>query len=204
MRYITLKSMILTMLFCAMAALGTASYDTEVKADAAVKSVEQGSLLRSVSISTDKVITVSTQLKDQQENGNYGSKNASLSRGGSGNTDIVSYAYKFMGKPYVWGASGPSAFDCSGFTAYVYRHFGVSLSHSAAAQYGEGSTVQKSNLRPGDLVFFNTYTHLGHVGIYIGGGRFIHASSGSHKITVSSLSESYYSSRYAGAKRYIK
>lgn len=204
MRYKTLRSIILTMIFCAVAAFSIAAYDNEVKADAAVKSVEQGSLLRTVSISTDKEITVSEKLKSQQENGNYGSKNTSLSRGGSGNDDIVSYAYKFMGRPYVWGASGPSSFDCSGFTAYVYSKYGVGLPHSAAAQFGMGQSVSQSNLRAGDLVFFNTYTSLGHVGIYIGDGRFIHASSGSHKITVSSLGESYYSSRYAGAKRYLK
>jgi len=202
MRYITFKSIILTLIFCTITAIGIASFDNEVKADAAVKSVEQGDLLRTVSISTDKVITVSEQLKDQQENGSYGSKNVSLSRGES--TDIISYAFKFMGRPYVWGASGPSAFDCSGFTAYVYSRYGVSLPHSAAAQYGMGQAVEKGNLRPGDLVFFNTYTYLGHVGMYIGGGRFIQASSGSKKITISSLSESYYSSRYAGARRYLK
>ncbi|MGE5629067.1 MAG: C40 family peptidase [Solirubrobacterales bacterium] len=204
MRYKTLKSIILTMIFGAACVLGIAAYDNEVKADAAVKSVEQNSLLRTVNISSDKEITVSEQLKDQQENGNYGSKNATLSRGGTVGDDIVTYAFKFMGKPYVWGASGPNAFDCSGFTAFVYSRYGVGLDHSAEAQFYAGTSVSRENLRPGDLVFFNTYTTLGHVGMYIGGGQFIHASSGSHRITVSSLGESYYSSRYAGAKRYIK
>ena len=119
----------------------------------------------------------------------------------SGNSSVVAYAYKFMGRPYVWGASGPNAFDCSGFVAYVYQAFGVSLPHYTGSQYASGTKVSQSALSPGDLVFFNTYSSISHVGIYIGGGQFIHASSGSARVTVSSLSESYYASRFAGAVR---
>ena len=204
MRYITLKSITFTLTICLMAALTITYFDSEVKADAAVKPALQGELLRSVSISTDKVIKVSEELKNNQENGEYGGKNSSLSRGESGSTDIISLAYKFMGKPYVWGSAGPSAFDCSGFTAYLYSKYGIYLPHSAASQKDMGTAVNRNNLRAGDLVFFNTYMNPGHVGMYIGGGRFIHASSGSHKVTTSSLDENYYSSRYAGARRYIK
>ncbi len=109
-----------------------------------------------------------------------------------------------MGRPYVYGASGPKAFDCSGFTAYVYSNFGVSLPHYTVSQMQVGQGVDKGNLQQGDLVFFNTAGYVSHVGIYIGGGQFIHASSGSGKITVSSLSDSYYESRYVGARENYK
>lgn len=126
-----------------------------------------------------------------------------LSRGASERTDVVSYAYKFMGKPYVWGAAGPSSFDCSGFTLYVYSAFGVSLGHYTGTQFATGQAVAKNNLLPGDLVFFNTSSSISHVGIYVGGGQFIHASSGGGQVMVSSLSASYYASRYAGARRVL-
>jgi cell wall-associated NlpC family hydrolase len=107
-----------------------------------------------------------------------------------------------MGVPYVWGGTSPSGFDCSGFTQYVFRQCGYSINRTAAAQYSNGSYVSYDSLQAGDLVFFaNTYAASGitHVGIYIGGGQFIHCANGGVKI--SSLSESYYSSRYYGARR---
>jgi cell wall-associated NlpC family hydrolase len=115
---------------------------------------------------------------------------------------IVSVAENYMGVPYVWGGTSPSGFDCSGFTQYVFRQCGYSINRTAAAQYSNGSYVSYSDLQAGDLVFFaNTYSASGitHVGIYIGGGQFIHCANGGVKI--SSLSESYYSSRYYGARR---
>lgn len=117
-------------------------------------------------------------------------------------SDIVSVAMKYLGVPYVWGGTTPSGFDCSGFVQYVFRECGYSISRTATPQYDDGYYVAYSDLQPGDLVFFErTYNDTGitHVGIYIGGGDFIHAGSGAVKI--SSLSESYYSSRYYGACR---
>ena len=117
-------------------------------------------------------------------------------------SSIVSVAQNYMGVPYVWGGTSPSGFDCSGFTQYVFRQCGYSINRTAAAQYSNGSYVSYDSLQAGDLVFFaNTYSASGitHVGIYIGGGEFIHAANGGVKI--SSLSESYYSSRYYGARR---
>lgn len=100
---------------------------------------------------------------------------------GSGST-IVDYALSFCGVPYVYGGASPSGFDCSGFTMYVYSHFGYSLPHGATSQLYYGSEVSMSNMVPGDLVFFfdSNYASSGasHVGIYIGGGQFVHASSG--------------------------
>ncbi len=120
----------------------------------------------------------------------------------SSSGSIVSVAQNYLGVPYVWGGTSPSGFDCSGFTQYVLRQCGYSINRTAAAQYSNGSYVSYDSLQAGDLVFFaNTYSASGitHVGIYIGGGQFIHAANGGVKI--SSLSESYYSSRYYGARR---
>lgn len=117
-------------------------------------------------------------------------------------SSIVSVAQNYLGVPYVWGGTSPSGFDCSGFTQYVFRQCGYSINRTADAQYSNGSYVSYDSLQVGDLVFFaNTYSASGitHVGIYIGGGQFIHAANGGVKI--SSLSESYYSSRYYGARR---
>lgn len=93
--------------------------------------------------------------------------------GSGGAATAVAWAYREIGKPYVWAAAGPDAFDCSGLTQYVWAKAGVSLSHYSGAQYGQGSRVDKSQLRPGDLVFFGSPIH--HVGIYVGGGDMIDA-----------------------------
>ncbi len=119
---------------------------------------------------------------------------------------IITYAKQFIGTPYVYGASGPDSFDCSGFTMYVMSANGISLPHQSASQAQMGLEVAMDELVAGDLVFFNTTSTegVGHVGIYIGDGRFIHASSGSaHAVTISSLSEDYYSAHYIGARRVI-
>ena len=120
---------------------------------------------------------------------------------------IVDYAKQYLGCPYVYGGSGSSSFDCSGFTMYVYKHFGYSLSHSATAQSKCGTYVAKENLQPGDLVFFldyETMDGIGHCGIYIGNGDFIHASSGTgYCVKISTLLSGSYYNRYATARRLI-
>ncbi len=116
---------------------------------------------------------------------------------------IVASAKAMLGKPYVYGASGPNAFDCSGLTSYVYAANGISLPRSSAAQSGVGTTVSKAELIPGDLVFFATGSsgRVSHVGIYIGGGDIIHAATGQGRVVINNLSQDYYSSRYLWAKR---
>ena len=110
---------------------------------------------------------------------------------------VVGIAMQYLGIPYVYGGSSPSGFDCSGFVMYVYAQVGVSLPHNAAMQYGYGTPVDRSQLQPGDLVFFNG---LGHNGIYIGGGQFIHSPHTGDVVKISSLS-GWYSSTWVGARR---
>ncbi len=106
-----------------------------------------------------------------------------------------------IGTKYRTGGISTSGFDCSGFTMYVFNHLGVSLPHQSGSQYSMGSAVSRSDLRAGDLVFFNTNgVGVSHVGIYVGEGKFAHAST-SRGVMVSSLSDSYYVNRYVGAKR---
>ena len=118
---------------------------------------------------------------------------------------IIKEAEKYLGYPYVWGGSTPAtSFDCSGFVQYVYRHFGFNITRTATSQYyNDGEHVSRSELMPGDLVFFGSGGEITHVGIYIGGGRFIHAANPRKGVIISSLSESYYNARYFGANRII-
>jgi cell wall-associated NlpC family hydrolase/outer membrane murein-binding lipoprotein Lpp len=111
---------------------------------------------------------------------------------------VVGIAMQYLGTPYVWGGASPSGFDCSGFVMYVFAQVGVSLPHNAAMMYGYGVPVSRAQLAPGDLVFFNG---LGHMGIYIGGGQFIHSPHTGDVVKISSLGESWYSSTYVGARR---
>ena len=136
-------------------------------------------------------------------------RDASLlpSRDGTGfvraGSRVVEYSKKYLGTPYVSGGSSPSGFDCSGFTSYVYGQFGYDLSRTAHGQATQGVYVAKSDLIPGDLVFFNTYGGISHVGIFIGGDSFIHATVPGDVVRIGSLSSSYYSSRYVTARRII-
>ena len=107
---------------------------------------------------------------------------------------VVGIAMQYLGVPYVWGGSTPAGFDCSGFVSYVYAQVGVPLPHHAASMYGYGTPVSQSDLQPGDLVFFSG---LGHVGIYIGGGQYVHAPHTGDVVKISSIDRS----GWVGARR---
>jgi cell wall-associated NlpC family hydrolase len=110
-------------------------------------------------------------------------------------------ALRFLGVPYVFGGTTASGFDCSGFVQHVFAMLGIDLPRTADAQYDVGHRAV-GGPHPGDLVFFDTYGGVSHVGIYLGNGEFVHASS-SRGVMVSHLSESYWAARYVGAKRLI-
>jgi cell wall-associated NlpC family hydrolase len=113
---------------------------------------------------------------------------------------IVKFARHLVGIPYVYGGVSPrSGFDCSGFTRFVYAHFGITLPHYSGAQFQMGRRVSRWGLRPGDLLFFDA---LGHVGMYIGSGLFIHAPHSGTRVSIDSLS-GWYSGRYDGARRLV-
>ncbi len=113
-------------------------------------------------------------------------------------SDVIAYAKKYLGYKYVYGGTSPSGFDCSGFTQYVYKHFGYSISRTSSAQRSNGKAVSKANLQAGDIVCFS-----GHVGLYVGGNKFIHAENPSTGVRISSLSQASYKRSYITARRII-
>ncbi len=136
----------------------------------------------------------------QVDNSSEKSTNTAASTG-KGST-VVETARKYLGSSYVYGASGPSSFDCSGFTSYVFKLHGISLSRTAQGQYSNGTSVSRSELQPGDLVMFgSSASSINHVGIYIGGGQIIHAANSSRGVTTDSITSGYYNNKYVGARR---
>jgi cell wall-associated NlpC family hydrolase len=112
---------------------------------------------------------------------------------------VVGVAMRYLGTPYVWGGASPAGFDCSGLVMYAYAQVGVSLPHFTGSMWGMGVPVSRGDLQPGDLVFFNG---LGHMGIYAGGGSFVHAPHTGDVVKVSSMS-GWYASTYMGARRIL-
>jgi peptidoglycan DL-endopeptidase CwlO len=167
---------------------------------------------RKSQISSDIQHLIDEQQRREQEAAQAAAAAAAGGGGGSANTNsgsipapptstlggqAVAIAEQYLGVPYVWGGASPSGFDCSGLVMYVYSQLGVSLPHNAAAQYGMGAPVPRDALEPGDLVVFDG---LGHVGIYVGGGAFIHAPHTGTVVQISSMS-GWYASEYVGARR---
>ncbi len=118
---------------------------------------------------------------------------------------IVAEAKNYLGVPYVYGGSSPSGFDCSGFVQYVFRQCGYSITRTAVTQSYDGYAVSRSELQPGDIIIFGNSANsgIGHSGIYIGNGQFIHASSGGGRVMISELSQNYYNVRFYGARRIV-
>ena len=116
-----------------------------------------------------------------------------------GRPRIVKIALRYLGTPYRWAGASPAGFDCSGFVMYVYGKIGIELPHNGAQLWGLGRFVPRSRLEPGDVVFFSG---LGHVGIYIGGGRFVHSPQTGDVVKISRFSDGWYRQTYVGARRY--
>lgn len=129
------------------------------------------------------------------------------SDGSSSGSSIVDTARQYLGTRYVYGGASPSGFDCSGFVRYVYSQFGCSLNRTASAQMSNGTSVSMSELQPGDLVFFlksgSGASRASHVGIYIGGGQFIHASTSSTGVIISDMDSAYYTTGFVGGRRIL-
>jgi cell wall-associated NlpC family hydrolase len=119
--------------------------------------------------------------------------------------DIVNYAMGFLGVPYVYGGTSPSGFDCSGLVYYCYKHYGYSLNRTAAGLAYNGTSVSSTALQVGDIILFTSTngSYIGHTGIYVGGGQFIHAPHTGDVVKISNLSDTYYTNHYYGARRVI-
>ncbi|MEG0297089.1 MAG: C40 family peptidase [Clostridium sp.] len=167
----------------------------ETKAEVAGNTIK-APVLKTSQLKVSKTI-VAESPKVEEKSGQ-----STLSRGSSSKAfQIIDVAYQEIGDPYVWGATGPNGFDCSGLMVYIYGKNGISLPRTSESQINAGRRVSQGELAPGDMVFFNTYAQVSHVGIYIGNGQFIHA--GSNGVAINSIYESYYSSRYCGATRVL-
>ena len=118
---------------------------------------------------------------------------------------IVALAKQYLGTPYVLGGNGPSSFDCSGFTKYIYAQFGYTLNRTATDQLQNGVSVSRDELQPGDLVFFkyNTSKPVSHVGIYIGNGEFIHASTNRYMVQIDQMNTGHYANVFVYARRIL-
>ena len=118
--------------------------------------------------------------------------------------EIVKFALQYVGYPYVYGTAGPDTFDCSGFTSYVYKNFGITLSRSSRDQVNNGVAVAKADLQPGDLVFFSTnHVYPTHVGLYIGDNKIVHASTPKDGVKINDLDTSYYVQNYLTSRRVL-
>ena len=141
-------------------------------------------------------------------NSSSNSSNSGSSSSSSGSVTgqkIVDTAKKYLGVPYVYGGTSPSGFDCSGLVYYVLKSHGITVSRSSAAMYKCGKPISKSEIQPGDLVFFqNTYTAgISHVGIYVGNGQFIHSPNRGKAVCFADLYSDYYTDHYYGAIRVV-
>ena len=176
-----------------------------VKVVKAKKTASDQKLVASLS----KLDTINLEKNKAQEQNTFKFRDVALSMKDQ-NADkcqrIISLAKEKLGKRYVWGATGnQNTYDCSGFVKYVYKKNGIDLPRTSIMQSKVGKFVKRDELKKGDLIFFDTSKqrkgYVNHVGIYIGDNKFIHASSAKKKVVITSLSKSFYSNRYKGARR---
>ena len=158
--------------------------DGDVTGNVVIGNIDTGS-------TGDKAVTYT--VSDSSGNQTVATLNVKVYTPGS---KILETAYTKLGSPYVWGATGPNSFDCSGFTSWVYRQHGISLSRTAQAQSQGGKAVDRADLQPGDLVFFGSSTsRITHVGIYVGNGQMVHSPQTGDVVKVSSLNRNYVCAR---------
>ena len=178
---------------------------TTITKDTKVEVISTSNGWSKIKVGTTTGYVSSKYLSETKDSSNSSSDNTSNSTTSA--SKVVSYAKSFLGKPYVWGAQGPSSFDCSGFTYYVFKNSAnITLPRTSKDQSTYGTTISKKNLKVGDLVFFDTSGsnsgNVSHVGIYIGSNQFIHASSSKGKVVISDFNN-YYTNAFVKAKRVL-
>ena len=179
---------------------------TTITKDTKVEVISSSKGWSKIKVGTTTGYVSSKYLSETKDSSNSSSDNTSNSTTSA--SKVVSYAKSFLGKPYVWGAQGPSSFDCSGFTYYVFKNkAGITLPRNSAVQSKYGTYVSRSNIKAGDLLFFDTNGSnngaVSHVGLYIGNGQMIHASYSQRKIVTVSISNSYYQNAFVNARRVL-
>lgn len=160
------------------------------------------SLLSDKRQETSRSMTKFREKEKTVEESNKTENTSNVASSGNGSS-VVATANQYIGSRYIYGGTAPSGFDCSGFTSYVYKKYGVSLSRTAAGQYSNGVSVSKGELQPGDLVMFGK-SGINHVGIYIGGGKMVHAANPSRGVTTDTINSGYYGTNYVGARRILQ
>jgi len=177
-----------------------AMLNSSVKAQAKVSRIQQ--LIQQEAIEAADAAKAVKQNNVVSRGTNYGGGVAGTVKVSGGTQQILSFAARFLGTPYSWGGTSPGGFDCSGFIQYVYRNSGISLSRTSEAQFNNGVAVSRSDLRPGDIVFFHTYSSgASHVGIYVGNNTMINSSNGG--VSYDDMTDGYWGSRYLGARRVV-
>lgn len=159
-------------------------------------------------ISKSLLVDDKNQIKEETVNNTTSNVTTNTSNN-TGNTSagqkVIDFAQKYLGYKYVYGGTTPSGFDCSGFVYYVFNSCGYNISRSCSVQAKTGSAVSKSNLQAGDVIFFNNGSggSIGHVGIYIGGGKFIHAANPKRGVVIDTINSGYYYTYYYSARRFV-
>ncbi|MBR0428035.1 MAG: cell envelope integrity protein TolA [Clostridia bacterium] len=175
-----------------------AEAEAKKKAEEEAKKKAEAEAKKKAEQEAKKKAEAEAKKKESKKETSSSKTTSSSKKSGTTGEDIVAYAKKFLGCKYVYGTAGPNTFDCSGLTSYVYKHFGYSLNRTSGGQRSNGTKVNKSDLQPGDILCFS-----GHVGIYIGGNKFIHAANPRRGVIITSLSESYYVKTYITARRIL-
>lgn len=182
--------------------LGKLSYNSSVEV------IEISNGWAKINYNSDEAYVNNSYLQNKKETLNSTSTATSSSNVSSSVSELIAYAQKFLGKPYVWGSQGPNSFDCSGFTYYIFKNkVGITLPRNSTVQSTYGKYISKSNIKAGDLLFFDTNGSnngvVSHVGLYIGNGQMIHASYSQGKIVTANFNSSYYQNAFVNARRVL-